>query len=229
MSNVSVILRSVTTEGRILKPSRPMASVDLWYAAQAFTAGGVQWQLQSTYTELQGFRWHYVLAVNNEQQLAITADSIHMDARSVSHVAWDAVEGVDEYQSLRAFDSGDSFTLQPSSLPAFHILHFAPMLPCGIALLGERDKWVRISEQRIASIDLSADVLVLELRGEPGEQVSMDYVMRGQETAVLTASCVMDMDGQAVLSITATAAASCTTRQAGRETRRSEAMRTARE
>ena len=207
-SNVSLIMRSVTSEGRLLKPTRPMGSLDQWYAANAFTAGGISWQLQSTYTDLAGWRWWYVLAVNNPVELTVTRAELHMGGGR--YYEWKAVRGVDDWSTLAPMRA--DHTLAASSLPDFVINHLAPVMePSAIVVLGEQGKWVRMSAQRVVGVDVTAEWVQMRLVGGQGEVVAMQFTVAsgGQTAQVMTATCMLGQVGKAVLTIKAAGQWTC--------------------
>ena len=198
-SNASLIMRSVTSEGRLLKPTRPMSSLDLWYAANAFTAGGISWQLQATHSDVGGWQWWYVLAVDNAVEVVVTRDALHMDGGR--YLQWRAVQGVDDWSTLGPMRA--DHTLPASHLPDFVISHLAPVLePSPIVLLGERTKWVKISTQRISTLDVTALAVTLHLAGGAGELVEMQFAVSNTTTPqVITTGCMLPPTGKAVLAM----------------------------
>ena len=217
-SNVSLIMRSCTSEGRLLKPTRPMASLDLWYAANAFTPGGIAWQLQTTYTDLGGWRWWYVLAVNNAKEVIVTRADLHVGLGGGGALyEWRSTMGVDDYTTLGPFR--DDHTIPVSALPSFTITHLAPLLsPSPLVLLGERDKWVKVSANRITAIDVSEAQVVLGLSGGEGEVVRMDFAVEGTGGGnVRTATCVIGMEGVASLALNADGSWLCSPSEGRRE------------
>ena len=198
-ANASLILRSCTSEGRLLKPSRPMGSLDRWYAANAFTPGGVEWQLQSTHTELDGWRWHYVLAVNNPELDAITREDLHVGAGA--YYQWRSLRGVDDWSTLEQLRK--NHTIPASTLPDFTLTHLAPVMdPSGVVLLGEADKWVRVSGQRIGGVDVTQGQVSLRLMGAQGEVVRMLFTVPAMSGAdVQVATCTIPAVGKTWLRI----------------------------
>lgn len=204
MANATIIFRSIRTDGLILKPSRPLSSVDYWYSQQAFTASGVEWQLQETYTELQGLRWHYVMAVDLDSELVVTPDMLHIDVDQQAYIAYYSDSGFTNiYKSARLFNASQPLVLPPTMLPTFSVYYLAPVLGNYLVLYGERDKWVRVSQQRITSLDLltSPFALTIGMVGEPGERVVMEFAGVAQPTQVYAAEVEMDTTGAASLTI----------------------------
>ena len=212
MSNATLIFRSIRTDGLLLKPTRPMSSVDYWYGQQAFTKAGVQWQLQETYTELQGLRWHYVMAVDLDRELSVTADMLHIDTTQQAYFAYYSTSGFDNlYNTARVLNASQPLILPPTTLPAFSVYYVAPVLADAMVLYGERDKWVRISEQRIQSLDWQTDpfVLTISMLGEAGERVAMEWADVRQPTVVYAAECVVDATGRASVTVQQSGEWSC--------------------
>ena len=206
MSNATIIFRSIRTDGLLLKPSRPMSSIDHWYSQQAFSEAGVQWQLQETYTELQGLRWHYVMGVELDTLVRVTPRMLHIDLNSTqqSYIAYPSMDGYTHHYSRARFFNASAPLVFPSlALPAFTVYYIAPVLADALVLYGERDKWVRISQQRIQSLDWQTVpyVLIINMLGEPGELVVMEWADVRQPTMVYAAECRVDATGRASLSV----------------------------
>ena len=81
----------------------------------------------------------------------------------------------------------------------FQHWYIAPVLPgSGGALLGELDKVVPISEQRVLTVILFAGTYVVKMRGAPGEVVSMSTIdtSNGKVTSI---DCTLDSTGAGTL------------------------------
>jgi len=193
----------------------------------------VQWQLWATYTEIAATRWHYILAVDNAATLSVSSADLHLDldpSPSQRYYEFRSVMGVDDYSSLKLY-TGNS-TISASTLPSFTITHLAPVLvPSPIVLLGERDKWVRVSSQRIEFISVEPNTVTVSLTGAGGESVTMDYaVQQGSGVgAVKSQACTLGQDGKASLLITADGAATCGARSQAVHAKRARRVRAGRQ
>ena len=67
-----------------------------------------------------------------------------------------------------------------------------------VIILGELNKWVVMSPQRITSITLSTDDIQMSLTGAINEQVNMSFQVSGKMTSIL---CVMGKSGTSSLSL----------------------------
>ena len=209
-SNASLIMRSVNGDGKLLKPTRPMGTVDRWYAATAFgRPDSVRWQMWSTYTELTARRWYYVLATDNAA-MNVTLQDLHVGlntALPATYYAHTQVQGVDDYSSLRPVVGG-VVAVPSTALPSFTITQLSPiLLPAAVVVLGERDKWVRVSPQRLTSlVDVTASGVTMSVEGAGGEVVQVDYALVDRNsttglTKVMTATCTIPDDGSTTLTI----------------------------
>ena len=63
--------------------------------------------------------------------------------------------------------------------------------------MGELDKYVPISPQRISNIKVQSDDVIMWLKGVTGERVTMYYYMDGRN--VTDIECVFGGDGTAVV------------------------------
>ena len=219
MANATLIMRSCRSDGLLLKPSRPLSSVDYWYSQQAFTDGGVQWQLQETYTELQGLRWHVLMGVDLEagSKVLVTPDMLHIDTAQQAYVTYWSDDGfLPHYDSARPFNSASPLQLPTTRLPNFFVYHIAPVLGGALLLYGEQDKWVRLSAQRIRALDWQTQpfVLTVRLMGAPGERVAMEWANVTHPAVVYGAECVVDATGGASLTMYTSGQWSCQQQQA---------------
>ena len=91
----------------------------------------------------------------------------------------------------------------------FQYWYIAPVLDgAGGALLGELDKVVPISEQRVLTVIKFADTYVIKLRGAPNEVVSMSTYDTRDNTAT-TVSCTLDSTGDGSLGFSDVKKLSC--------------------
>ena len=73
--------------------------------------------------------------------------------------------------------------------------------PCigQLCVLGELDKWVSMSRQRVSSFTHNAEGTQLLLDGHPGESVHISYSQAGGAGEVLVATCQLPSSGRIVL------------------------------
>ena len=65
-------------------------------------------------------------------------------------------------------------------------------------LLGELDKWVPMSPQRILNLNWTNDAIVAGLQGAPNESFDMWYVLKGKVDSV---TCKIDRSGSGSLKV----------------------------
>ena len=96
-------------------------------------------------------------------------------------------------------DSITKLTISSCNVTDFQYWYIAPVLPgSGGALLGELDKVVPISEQRILTVILFAGTYVVKMRGAPGEVVSMS-TFDTRDSKITSTKCTMDSIGTGTL------------------------------
>ena len=94
----------------------------------------------------------------------------------------------------------------------------APVLPNGVAILGEVDKWATMSSRRVESVAADGSTATAVLLGAPGEVVVISYAVSGalaqvrcQMPAAGSSSCRLasygDVDCTATLHCTSAACA----------------------
>ena len=100
---------------------------------------------------------------------------------------------------VKISDSTAKLTVKSCGVSDFQHWFIAPVLPgSGGALLGELDKVVPISEQRVLTVILFAGTYVVKMRGTPGEVVSMS-TFDTRDGKVITVDCTMDSIGTGTL------------------------------
>ena len=98
------------------------------------------------------------------------------------------------------FTSSSSLTIEPCGRQDFKYWTIAPLLEgTGMAILGELDKVITVSETRFKSISRFGSVYVISLVGAPGETVPITVYTVTGTAAVVT--CKMSSGGTAVLHI----------------------------
>jgi len=198
--NVSLIMRSCRTDGRLLQPDTPALALDaqLVHVAAGGAAGGVNGELWATSTTVSvgGAKRHdHVLAVNISVPYAVAP--AELDAHcgsstgstgSTGSTAAAVVFDSGNFSSARPFDAAHPLRVRPCGLGDFGLYHTAPVLPNGWALLGEASKWVPVSAARVLSYGEVAGGVVARVVGVAGEVVEFGFfdTATGQ---VHTASC----------------------------------------
>ena len=89
-------------------------------------------------------------------------------------------------------------TVSKCSKADFKYLVIAPILPNGLALLGELNKFVSVSETRFVGVDVSGERVFATLAGKPSEKVSVTVY---NATVPSTIDCVIGDNGFATLAV----------------------------
>jgi len=199
--NRTLIMACAMEDGTLLSPSRPSHYLDLIYlprAAQPFPVD-VGRVLQAP-TFLSRFVFTTVLAIDVPTHFALLPQYLTPDLSAPT-------AGVAGYLALRwspgfgaidaacadgaalagcaaPFDAAHAFDLFTGT-PAVNYTHFheivsvAPVFASGFALLGELGKFVRVAATRFTGIMPTADGMVFEARGAPGELISLAVAAPG--------------------------------------------------
>jgi hypothetical protein len=184
---------------------------------------GPQGEVYSTHTTVSNFTWHYVVGVQLSAPFDVTPQMLGIEtegaqARTMVQFQWsDATTfKLSKSQAPTPFSLQSPVALATSpkntptqrqgrrpplgtvdeynAQPQYHTL--APVFESGWVFLGEAQKLVPISRQRVSSIMPSdADGIVVHLVGMPGENVEVGayHSTQGSRYAV----CSLDADGLA--------------------------------
>ena len=63
-TNASLLMRVARADGVLLKPERPAVAIDALWLGDIFDSGPLRsrtGEVSATFTEISGFRWHFVL------------------------------------------------------------------------------------------------------------------------------------------------------------------------
>ena len=94
-------------------------------------------------------------------------------------------------------------TLSKCSKTDFKYMVIAPVLPNDMAVLGELNKFITVSETRFVDLDTSADITSVSLFGVPSEKVTVT-LYNVTSAASSTVDCVISTDGYATLTMDST-------------------------
>ena len=212
-SDASLILRSCTTGGRLLQPSRAATAIDAGFRARVWGASaGPMGEVYATRSVVSGWLFHHVLAAAMGAPFNLApADLAPMDAELSPTPPPDASGRVayalnttslsPETLVVRAWTATAPIALIKSAEPIFELWHTAPVFANGWAVLGEISKWVPVATARIAWIDENSAGVSVSLTGEAGEAISFVFWSAG--SGAVTVSCVLDAAGKAVASVPA--------------------------
>lgn len=197
----TIVMQTCAIDGRILKPSKPMRNIDSSFLQRAFGSGGPSGEVWSTHTEVSGLRWYHVLSVDltsTYQFLPKDMLDSHQSEYSVSWVAYTHTLLSDPVP----FDESRPIELPKCGRSDFGLWHIAPVFENGWVLLGEMDKFVPVSEQRIRAIEATATDVMIQLVGVPGEEVSMSFWNpSNRSTPGMKFTCTIKADGSITLVI----------------------------
>ena len=155
--------------------------------------------------QIDGYTWYYVMAAELAADYALSPSELPpsrttFPASDLHAVAfqYDLLTG--KVSSLEEV-TNHTLTLEKCGKGDFKYLVLAPVLRNGMALLGELEKFVTVSEQRFPSLDVSGERGFAEVVGVAGESVRVT-VYTGKETVLV--ECVIGPTGRADLTISKT-------------------------
>lgn len=193
--NRTIVMYACRPDGFMLRPRWPLASLDFTFL-QREPKGSKVW---AAHDDFGAFRWSYIVGIKITTAIAITPIKLVQGAFAISPtqqmVAWEVVPG-EPVTRVQVF-SGDSPFLLPSSeplnlpydIPTPPHTHYAaaPVLPNGMVILGETNKWTTLSFGRLASFHADKRSVVVELIGAPAEVVTYSYLKSlGEDSSVYT-------------------------------------------
>ena len=154
---------------------------------------------------MSGYTWYYVLGAELKSDYQMSLSELPPSRRGVKpktsfpesvavQHAYDLNKTISS-NFVKISDASTKLMISSCGITDFQYWYIAPVLPgSGGALLGELDKVVPISEQRVLTVILFGDTYVVKLRGAPGEVVSMT-TFDTRDSKTTTIDCTMDSTG----------------------------------
>jgi hypothetical protein len=216
-TRADIILRTCTQGGLLLKPDRPAFPIDSWFLPHqrpliVTTRSHVPGQGPITY--LAAF--HLASAHPDRSAMDVAFAVINYEERDLNDVfvfpeevtRWDVdlmkEAGLSGEVLVYNWRTGEASVqtaglFQMPELPGLYDFHYYILSPVSdhrLVLVGETDKYITASRNRISDVRFDGEDMVVSVTGEPGESVSMlayDTVLKRLLTPV---SVVLDGAGQ---------------------------------
>ncbi|MGH0029703.1 MAG: hypothetical protein ACQGVC_07925 [Myxococcota bacterium] len=165
-SDRRVVMRTCRADGVLVKPDVPLAALERCYAGHAHLQHAPL--VGEAYSDHPSARIAYVLAMHAsrvEEPLAfrVKLSELGASAPSGPAVAWDWQTG--EMQRLEP-DYALAFRLAPRQW-SYRVV--SPLLPSGIALMGDPQLHVTAGDRRLRNLEARPDGARFRVLGEPGE------------------------------------------------------------
>jgi len=172
--NYSLIMRTCTQNGLLLKADKPATAIDSTFLRSS-TANLLQ--VWDSFTQIGNNRWHYILAADLD--VAYTVATADIELAGIRSYVFDYFAFLNGTRKVSLFD--DEHDLQipnlqktmdtASGVVPFKYYVIAPVLKSGWVLLGETQKFVTVSNQRITSLVDTSTSLVITFAGTSGEEL----------------------------------------------------------
>lgn len=195
-SNTSLISRTCRTDGILLRPDRPLLPVESTYPA--IFQSRKELKLWETVTKIPGSkaRWHYVIGISLPTHTILTLSDLgELEDIFLAYNFYDHTFVVMDKSPLtlncttKSDPNGLNFT--------FYVI--APRLAkSGWTLLGQIDKFVSASKQRVVAVNDSSSCVTITLKGAIAETFVIS-LLPPNATDLLHTSCTADKEGNAIL------------------------------
>lgn len=166
-----LVLRSCRSDGRILKPQKPLTAIDLFFILDE------QPNIWTADVTINFFTFGIIFLAEVEDAWNLYPFQLNLDqAFSSDVVLWQNYPPSDDVKILTF---GTSVPLpQCGGYMKFCLLYTSPVLAVGdnrVAILGEKSKWAPIAKDRIRNLTIVNLVALLEVEGVVDEQVVMSF------------------------------------------------------
>lgn len=175
--NAELIMKSCNAEGLILKPSKPLTVIDMYFVSPEEYRE--VWTAHSIMESENGNSLYFgiIFTAETDTDLTLTPWDLNLEqAFNGSSLVWNNVNG-----DLQIIGNSDENVYLPSCSGSmnFCLNYVSPIihLPNGktFAILGERSKWTPVSPQRIRNLTIDGNGIVLKVYGIQGETVTLAF------------------------------------------------------
>ncbi|KAL4219038.1 hypothetical protein ACF0H5_021621 [Mactra antiquata] len=180
-TNKTLLMRCCRQDGLLLRPSRPALATDKQLMMKAFgQSPNVEiWTTNSRISTGYGYTVEYgiLFAADVPDHVTISVTELHFDL--LTSGIYYPYNDITRWQY---FNSTTIIDLSGCSKTDFCLFYFSPWIQGSNiqAILGESNKWIPVSSDRITEITSTQDSTTLSLSGVPGEIVTIFYVFNDQ-------------------------------------------------
>lgn len=148
--------------------------------------------------------WYFVMAAEVKEDYAFSLSELPptrgtFPATFMKAISFTYDIRTGDVSSIGDVTTSSVLTIRKCGKNDFMYMVIAPYLPNGVAVLGELNKFVTVSETRFLSLDVTGDRVFARIAGVPSEKVSITL---SNQTTIWTTDCVIGDTGFADLSIT---------------------------
>lgn len=167
-SDAALILRTCRKDGILLKPDRPATPIDIMFLYnKSNIVGGKKPWIVTTESAHEAGKTVYLAATNlwpaHMYEPFLTFEEAGISGK---HLVYDYLTGKYLISSDRL-----NFGFMPLEKTFYYVL--CPLLPNGMAVVGETGKFITLSRKRFPSVVLEKDTLALAIAGVPGEVIAL--------------------------------------------------------
>ncbi|RUS92230.1 hypothetical protein EGW08_000083, partial [Elysia chlorotica] len=207
-TNRTLLMRCCNEDGLVLKPSKPARAIDDQILEMAYgDHTGVDGEVWTTYSRHDGLLYGVIFAANLTRNYSITAQKAgFLSPLAPTFKAGHVFRADDPEGSVTPFDNTSTFTIDANNCETngepFCLFYFSPELEFKthkVVLLGDLDKWVPMSEQRVVQIWRTAAGMAVSLLGQHGETIRFSFLYNGK---LVTPSLTADHLGCATFPVT---------------------------
>ena len=187
-TNRSLLMRCCAADGRILAPSLPPTPIDATWASLRRTpaTASASASVWTAHSRVNGSEWHFVVAIDVPTSFPLLpSDFYPVITGAVVSRAWHSPECEDGARAstcgvmpgLPDAKTGVPVGGGPLGSHRWELTVVSPVLPPGVALLGELDKATPVSPARFTAVVAGADGVRVQVSGEVGERVRVVFAV----------------------------------------------------
>ncbi|KAJ8044597.1 hypothetical protein HOLleu_07382 [Holothuria leucospilota] len=180
-TNVTLLNRTMSSDGRLLQPSQPMMAVDGYLLNMAFPDEnlGIAGLVWSSHSNVSGAIYGSILVIDTKTTIHVIPSDVDLEMIQQPSVAYLDLQSSD---TIQMFDDSNPITIMPSNPLEIQLWQTAPTFTFRNqlwAVLGEVDKLVPFSPKRFQKIEVAEVDVVIQLMAGPREQINIQVWTSG--------------------------------------------------
>ena len=198
-TNMTLLMRCCNQDGRLLRPSRPATAIDKQIITDAFRSGRLPriGEIWSTHSDIHvtvleknlvyGIKYGILLAAGITDRFSVRMQDLGFPERYLTQGIYYPYNNWSKWQY---FNLSTTLDLTDCELTQFCLYHFVPHQNRPVQILGEMDKWVPMSSDRIDFLvynhNMTVDVVFNPT--ETDEKVNISYI---KDNKLYTKECLL--------------------------------------
>jgi len=155
-------------------------------------------------TTISGYTWYILIAAETTEEYKLTSTALGLSPKEEAnnYLVWtyhNATFDLSANSKVMIFNSSMPLVVPIVPNSNHFMAFFSPIFAInGMSILGELNKWVPMSAQRVVYVQVRATGITVGLQGAPAELITFAFTWGASNTVVFS-ECVLNGEGRMYL------------------------------